>query len=66
MKQDFSNTNAAKKRLCCMCIKYCLQNEISFKDLFKVLNYYILQDWFLQKKYFVRHIESDELIETIN
>lgn len=53
---DLSNSNAAKKRLCCVCGKYCLDDEIYFSKTVECLNCYTLQDYlaFREKnRYFI-------------
>lgn len=51
--RDYSNSNAAKKRLCCVCGKYCTQYEIYFPEIVRCLNCYQLQDFLASKRYFI-------------
>ncbi|MBD2505614.1 hypothetical protein [Anabaena azotica] len=53
MTQDLSNSNAAKNRHCCICGKYCQEEEIYFPELVQCLNCYTLQDVITAPKLFI-------------
>ena len=58
MMADYSNSNAAKKRRCCVCGKYCCEDEYYFPEVVMCGNCYRLQDYRKLKKYMLIPVSS--------